>query len=210
MQVHLKTDLLGEVGHRLSMTVRLGGFLLALAFFATQGLVDAMLRLLWPKWRTSEVAPRWVSTGVAWMMLRLFPQVILLPFSWRGQYRVLRLEYPRVLHPGETGWVELTLQNGSRETWSGGTVHPCRLGVVNPPDASAFCSPAKWPSPTRPAELPPGAEIRPSMVFKFKVPIRAPQTPGDYRETWGLLVEGRNWLPTHRGLDIRIAVRHRK
>ena len=36
----------------------------------------------------------------------------------------------------------------------------------------------------------------------------APATPGSYREAWGPLIEGRNWLPALHPLDLRIEVTH--
>ena len=113
---------------------------------------------------------------------------------------------PRRLRPGQLARVKLSVQNTSSVAWHEGAVHPWRHGVIDPADKSAFYVAGEWIGPARLTELPAGIEVGPSGVVDFEVAIRAPRTPGCYRETWGLLIEGRNWLPTLRALDVRIEV----
>lgn len=205
MTTRSKNPAIDNIGYHLSVTLRMLAFSLALPLFAALGLMDAGIRLLWPAWRSRASVPRWVSAGFVGLLERLFPHILVVPCGWRRQYRVLRLNYPQRCCPGQSAQVEIDIQNASKETWHNETFHPCRLGVIHPPDGSAFYMPDEWLNPTRPAELP--AEIGPSMTVSLRVPITAPHTPGLYRETWGLVIEGHNWLPTLHALDIQIEVK---
>ncbi len=202
-----RTTSLRTVCYRLTLALRMVSFLCVSLLFAGLGLIDAGLCRLRPSWHSRQGPSDWVSARLVRLLCRIFPLVLLVPCSWRQRYRVLHLDYPRLLRPGETAWVKLSIQNVGGETWRGGTTCPCRIGVISPLDGSAFWVAAEWLSPTRPAELPAGTETPPAEVAHFRVPIQAPRPPGRYRETWGLVIEGRNWLPTLRAVDVRIEVR---
>lgn len=191
---------------RLAVTVRMLGFLGGVALFAGLGWLDAGVRRLWPAWREREAFPRWASEGITSVALWVFPRILAIPCA-RPQVRVRRLVHPETLSPGAGALVKLTVQNWSGEVWRGGASHPFRLGVIEPWRGSAFYVAGQWLGPMRPAQLPDDAEIAPLETASFRVPIRAPSRPGRYREVWGLVIEGRNWIPTLRGIEIRIDVR---
>ncbi len=193
---------------RVAPLLRLSILGIVMLCFAALGVVDAGLRWLWPSWRAHEHTPRWVSKGLVRCVLWLYPLAVVVPYySWRPQYRVLRVAYPSRLCPGEMAWVTLTYRNISGEVWQGGKNFPCQLGMIHPYKGSALYVKEAWLAPNRPAVLPPGSSIAPLEVAKFRVPIQAPKTPGRYREIWGVLIEGRNWLTTFRASKIQIEVR---
>lgn len=191
---------------RLALAVRMVSFLGGVAAFAALGLVDEALGSVWPAWRGREGPARWAGQGLTALALRIFPLLLVVPCA-RRQVRVHRLVHPRTLRPRAMAQVELVLENLSGETWSGGGPHPCRLGVIDPLDGSAFHVAGRWVAPGRAAELPTGTEIAPLERAEFQVPIQAPDEPGRYREVWGLVIEGRNWIPVLRGVEIVIDVR---
>ena len=191
---------------RLVLMVRTVGFLTGVTLFAGLGLLDAGARRLWPAWREQEAAARWTGERLTALARRFFPLVLAVPCA-RRQVRVRRLVYPDTLRPGALGQVELVVENLGSEVWRGGGPHPCRLGVIEPWDRSAFYVPDRWLGPLRPAELPDGVQIAPLETTDFRVPIRAPSRPGRYREMWGMVIEGRNWIPTLRGIEVVIDVR---
>lgn len=205
MTRHRPTSL-ETIRYYLSLVCRMALFFLALLFFAGMGLLDAGLRFLWPAWRSRESAPRWTSSWLPRVVTKIFPSILLIPCSWHRQHRVLHFSYPRHLCPSERGWVKLAIQNVGGEAWRGGGANPLRIGVLSPPARSAFYVADEWSSSTRPAELRTEDEIQPSMTASFKIPIQAPSTPGLYREAWGPLIEGRNWLPALSPLNLKIEV----
>jgi hypothetical protein len=193
---------------RLLLAVRVLCFLSGVALFAGLGWLDAGLLRIWPSWRDREAPARWTSERVTALALSLFPQALAVPCA-RRRYRVRRLVHPDTLRPEMTAQLELAVQNLSGETWQGGGMYPCRLGVIEPWAGSAFYVAGQWLEPARAAELPEGAEVAPSETVEFRVPIRAPSQPGRYREVWGLVVESRNWIPSLRGIEITVDVRER-
>lgn len=201
-----KPPLLDTIFYRLEFASRMMLFFLVLWIFAGLGLLDAVLRLLWPAWRSRESAPRWTSFWLPRLLIKIFPLIMLVPCGWHRQHRVLRFRYPKRLRPGEFGRVELLIENVGGETWRGGTTHPLRIGVMDPFAGSAFYAVDEWLDSTRPAELQAEEQIQPTMTASFTIPIQAPATPGLYREAWGPLIEGRNWLPALRALDLQIEV----
>jgi hypothetical protein len=201
-----RVDADGTIRYHLRVALRMAAFILILLLFAGLGLVDAGVHLLSPPWRSREDVPGWVSSRVVRLVLRLFPLMLFVPCSLRRQYRVLRLDYPRRLRPGQLARVRLSARNTSSAAWQGGGVHPCRFGVVDPPDKSAFYVAGEWIGPARLAELSDGTEVRPAEEIDLEAPIQAPRTPGRYRETWGILIEGRNWLPTLHAVKVQIEV----
>lgn len=191
---------------RLALALRMACFLVGVAIFAALGLVDAALGRLWPAWRERETAARWAGQGLTTLALGLFPLILVAPCA-RRQYRVRRLLYPRTLRAGETAQLVLLIQNLSGEVWAGGEAHPCRLGVIEPLEGSAFHVAGRWLSRERAGELPPGTAIAPLETAEFQIPLQAPAEPGRYREVWGLVIEGRNWIPVVRGIEVAIDVR---
>jgi hypothetical protein len=205
-QMYTKDTLISSASYRLLLALRMALFFYGILLFTGVGLIDAALCSLWPAWRSREIVPHRVSVALTCLLLGIFPLILVVPCSWGRPYRVLRLDYPHSLRPGESGWVRMSAQNTGGEVWQGGARCPCRLGVIYPLDGSVFHMPGEWVSAVRPAELSFGAEIAPAMAVDFHVPIQAPRVPGRYRETWGLLIEGRGWLPATEALNIQIEV----
>jgi hypothetical protein len=204
--MYREDTIISSVKYRLLLAIRMALFFWCLLFFAGIGLLDAILCTLWPTWRFREVAPYRVSASLTRFLTKIFPLILVVPCSWRRPYRVLRLDYPRFLRPRQFGWVEMVVQNTGSEVWRGEGQCPCCVGVIYPLDGSAFYVPGEWISAVRPAELSSGKEVAPGMTVDFRVPLQAPQVSGRYREVWGMLIEGRGWLPTMEGIKIQIEV----
>lgn len=204
-----KSELLKTISHkldRLMLILRIVFLFHIFVLFAMLGSVDAVLCLLWPAWCARDDAPRWYSRSLVHWVFKAFPLLLLVPYGWRPQYRVLRCNYPRRLRPTERGQVELSIQNVGGMTWGTGTAQSCLIGVISPLGESAFYIESEWLAPARPADLPSDAEVPPASTIDLHVPIRAPSTSGHYEEKWGLLIEGSHWLSTLRGIELQIEV----
>lgn len=189
-----------------TLLLQMAAFFLLLLLFATIGVLDAGVARILPAWRTSESMPRWVSRWLVFLVRALFPLLLLVPVSWYRPYRVLGFRYPRKLRPGQRGSAQLTVRNDTAEIWRGDAGQPLRVAVVAPVAGSHFHVPGDWIHATRPAQLAPSAQIHPGQSATFHIPLQAPTRPGTYRETWGLLHEGRGWLPTRRAFELRVVV----
>jgi hypothetical protein len=102
--------------------------------------------------------------------------------------------------------MEFSIQNTHNDTWQSVGKRACCVGVIYPLAGSDLYIPGEWQSADRPAKLSEGTKVAPAEIATFRVPIRVPEKPGLYRETWGMLIEGRGWLPTLNALNIQIKV----
>lgn len=114
---------------------------------------------------------------------------------------------PIVMRPGEELVGTIELRNVGTETWNSST----RLATTEPRDReSAFAGP-DWLAPHRPAAV--EGTVPPGGTFPFTFTLRAPMTPGEYREFFGVVQEGVAWFsdpgqlgPPDDQLQVRIVV----
>lgn len=83
----------------------------------------------------------------------------------------------------------ITLRNVGRATWPAGLT---RIGMTQPRDMASPLQAADWLSANRAAAL--AADVPPGAEGTFTFSLRAPDTPGTYRQYFNLLVEGVAWF----------------
>jgi uncharacterized protein (TIGR03382 family) len=93
------------------------------------------------------------------------------------------------LTAGSTAHGCLRFRNTGGATWPAGTT---RLGTTEPRDHASALAASDWLSPNRMASL--GRDLAPMASAEFCFSVRAPTTPGVYREHFNLLVEGVTWF----------------
>lgn len=115
---------------------------------------------------------------------------------------------PIEMSPGQemSGYIEL--RNTGTQTWIPGTT---LLATTVPRDRVSPVASATWSAPNRPATV--SANTAMGATARFTFTIRAPMTPGDYAEHFGLLHTGVGWFsdPSQGGppddqLQIRVRV----
>jgi hypothetical protein len=100
------------------------------------------------------------------------------------------------LSPGETATLTLSALNKGNTTWYNTGSYPVRLGTSNPKDrSSAFYDSSSWLSQQRTvtmneASIAPGSPTPATFTFT----IKAPTTPGVYKEYFNLVAEGVTWM----------------
>jgi lysozyme len=117
---------------------------------------------------------------------------------------IVSIDYPGELEAGETGIVEIVLENNGWRTWGAGT----KLGTTEPRDRASELTAPSWESDHRalamPMDVPRGEQI----TLDFE--IVAPAEPGDYIEHFNLVEEGFAWFsdtpPGGEPLDDAIAL----
>lgn len=109
------------------------------------------------------------------------------------------------LSPGQTAYIGFVAKNTGNTTWTNSGKNPLRAGSSNPYDrVSSFCDASTWISCTRPS-LMKEASVAPGQTGTFEFTIRAPITPGQYKEYYNLLSEARAWLdPLNMYFDITV------
>lgn len=108
------------------------------------------------------------------------------------------------LFPGEVVIVTLRIRNTGRCTWwsflpsmtdwDAGARGPMLVGTTRPRDRRGWLhDPTEWPLVNRPCLLE-GQAVLPGGVGVFRFHGLAPSAPGEYCETYGLVVEGYSWV----------------
>lgn len=109
------------------------------------------------------------------------------------------------LTPGQSLYVGFTAMNTGTVTWTNSGTYPVRVGTSNTNDHNgAFCD-QRWISCTRPT-LMKEASVAPGQVGTFEFWIKAPSTPGSYKEYYNLLSEKRAWM-TNINFNYTLSVR---
>lgn len=112
--------------------------------------------------------------------------------SWGAEYVMqtfpLAAADPIVLAPGQEIYGVIELRNTGNQTWDGNT----RLGTTQPRDRSSALAGPDWLGPNRPAAV--EGTVPPGGTFAFAFTLRAPSTPGEYRELFGVVQEGVTWF----------------
>jgi len=100
------------------------------------------------------------------------------------------------LSPGQTAYIGFTAKNVGNITWYNTGNNPLDVGTTNPTDrSSAFCSAGLgWLGCNRPTRMK-EASVAPGQTATFEFLIKAPATPGTYREYFSPVAEGAAWLP---------------
>ena len=100
------------------------------------------------------------------------------------------------LSPGQTAYIGFSAKNTGNITWYNSGYFPMDVGTANQYDRiSTFCSDGLgWLGCNRPARMK-EVSVAPGQTATFEFTIKAPQTPGTYREYFNPVAEGRTWLP---------------
>ncbi len=107
--------------------------------------------------------------------------------SWHSQS-----DYP-ALQPLEITTVWLKFKNEGTATWYNSGDNPVRLGTSHDIDRSSVFYKHTWLSENRPAKLK-ESKVEPGEVGTFSFYLKAPETPGIYKEFFQPVVEGITWL----------------
>lgn len=90
---------------------------------------------------------------------------------------------------GQTVTAKVVVTNTGENTWAPGQV---RLGTSGPRDHAGVLLDPSWLSVNRVAANP--GEVARGQQATFEFLVRAPNAPGEYRETFGLLIDGQAWF----------------
>lgn len=99
----------------------------------------------------------------------------------------------RALAPGQVAWLVVHARNTGAQPWCRDGAHAVRLATEEPPDHPSALATPEWPSPSRPAGLREG-RTEPGGVGSFAFPVKAPATPGPFRQRFNLVVDGVGWM----------------
>jgi len=137
-----------------------------------------------------------VSEGVSWMQnpnmnfyLNVQPRI----YSWK----IISQQYASgtdTVKAGTTTQVTLIAQNTGNVSWTNNQQYPLLLGTSSPQDRTSQFYDVSWIGNNRPALLQ-EASVAPGSNGTFTFTIKAPTTPGQYREYLNLVAEGFTWLP---------------
>ena len=113
---------------------------------------------------------------------------------------------PFELRPGEESMGYLELRNTGSETWRPGETF---LGTTEPRDSASPLAGPDWGSPGRAATI--DRVVPPGMTGRFTFTVRAPLTPGDYPQYFGVVQELVSWFgddggPIDRWIQVRVTV----
>ena len=127
------------------------------------------------------------------------PTYTTVPFAWsfEGQWayanssRTQMFTNTATVAPGGTIYVRVKARNMGNQTWDRSFMH---LGGYRPMDrASAFYDSSTWLSNTRPAQMV-ETSVPPGSIGTFEFTMKAPSTPGTYKEYFDPVAEGHTWL----------------
>ncbi len=137
-----------------------------------------------------------LAEGETWMNTNAVLTITVNPdiYSWQflGQTASKDLT---TLSPGDTATLTLTAKNTGTVTWQRTGLNPTRVGTTNPRDRLSSFNDGTWLGSNRPVGLPNGVDtVAPGETTTFSWTIKAPGTPGVYREHFSLLTEGITWM----------------
>jgi hypothetical protein len=128
---------------------------------------------------------------------------------FRGEF--VRQSFPLAsasfeMTPGQILSGSIDLRNTGTETWRPGQTF---LGTTQPRDRASVLAGPGWPNDHRAASV--AGDVPPGMVGSFVFTVRAPGTPGEYRQFFSLVEDGVTWFgddggPPDDQLQIRVTV----
>jgi hypothetical protein len=98
-----------------------------------------------------------------------------------------------VLAPGQVGEWVVTFTNTGKTGWNQADATDVRLGTWSPQDAPSHLATASWLAPNRPARQT-TSWVGPGQQAWFRVEVRAPVQPGNYRMYVRPVIDGVAWL----------------
>ena len=109
---------------------------------------------------------------------------------------VVSLNVPRTFQPGETNQVRVAFKNIGNITWKRTGANFVALyhwnNITKLEAASRFAR-ASWETPSRPTKIP-VPSVAPGQEVTFAFPVHAPNTPGEYHESFILSAENVAWM----------------
>jgi hypothetical protein len=127
------------------------------------------------------------------------PTYTTVPFAWsyEGHWiysdgaRTQQFSATPTAVPGGTIYVRVKARNMGNQAWDRSFLH---LGGSRPNDrVSPFYDSSSWLANTRPAQMS-EASIAPGSIGTFDFTMKAPASPGTYREYFNLVADGHTWL----------------
>ncbi|MBX6334387.1 hypothetical protein IRY61_03555 [Candidatus Saccharibacteria bacterium] len=97
------------------------------------------------------------------------------------------------LKPGERAYVGFKVKNTGNVTWTKTGPNPVYAGTIRPIDRPSPFIDIGWIGQNRPAALVENS-VPPGGIGTFEFWMKAPSTPGEYREYIGLVAEGITWM----------------
>ena len=157
--------------------------------------LDGLICHIWPRFAESEFASRWVGNVSMRMLTWAFPGILYYPIDALYCYKVLRVSAPAKMALDTRGEVRLLIKNTGKNAWVRSQSLPWRIGTWNPLDGdSDFYDPESWLSPNRITALP-VERVDPGEAVEIACQLHAPEKPGQYTETWNVVIDGLRWFP---------------
>lgn len=97
------------------------------------------------------------------------------------------------IQPGQRFYVTTSVRNSSNQVWLKNGSSPVRLGTSQPLDRASSFTDTTWPAGTRPSLLN-EETVNPGESSTFGFWMKAPDKPGQYKEYFDILAEGRRWM----------------
>ncbi|HEX5744499.1 MAG TPA: hypothetical protein VFX84_03575 [Candidatus Saccharimonadales bacterium] len=100
--------------------------------------------------------------------------------------------YPSYLVKGQKVYYRISAKNTGQNTWDKSFT---KVATKNPNNRSSVFSDSSWYESNRPDQLN-QSSVAPGQTGTFDFSLTAPQTTGTYNESFGLVAEGLDWMPS--------------
>lgn len=108
---------------------------------------------------------------------------------------------PLTMSPGQKVYTKITVKNTGNQAWYDDNL---RLGTLDPRDHGSVFASSDWLTPGRPATID-KSSVGANETATFKFTLEAPLDLGSYQESFGVLIEGRQWLDGMFTIPITVA-----
>lgn len=106
------------------------------------------------------------------------------------------LGWGATLLPGRSAHAVVQMRNMGSITWTrSGGIYDVMLGSVSPQDRQSLLCHSSWLSPCNRTVRLNEANVPPGQIGTFEFPITAPNQPGSYNESFGLVINGIGYFP---------------
>lgn len=120
--------------------------------------------------------------------------------DWSGE--LLTPIEPFIMKSGEQKMITVEFRNTGTKTWKRINEHFAALNVTNPTGRKSAFKDKTWLESYRPTKLA-QSSVRPKKIARFQFMIEAPNKPGTYTESFGLVAERLTWIS---GGDVTLTI----
>ncbi len=112
--------------------------------------------------------------------------------DYLGQYVSVSLKEPIELKTGEIKEITVKIKNIGKATWENTGANFVSIYTVNPNYRQSIFADSSWISDSNPVKI--KARTVPGQTGEFTFKIKAPNTPGNYKEDFYLAAENKTWI----------------